>query len=308
MNSTAEPVYDLGISPSTHAAYWRIVRGEGLDPESPELHELLAAGLIEQADAGFRAVDLRQAQQRLLARMDTELARLTLMASPLDPPDTPAAAGPGAEYLSDPDDINARLDHEVERAQLEILSTQPQARDAASFRARDRDIAALQRGVEMRTIYPRSACGRTPTRQWVRDMSELGGEYRVLCSPFSRGILIDRRVAFVNDYRFPQEKYAVVIHDPAVIAFLASVFEAAWQRAIGWGASLQEAGTVTTAVQRAILRELIADRTQEAAAHALDMSRSAVEQQLATLRKNLGVQSIYAAIAWFLRSDETDLD
>lgn len=299
---------DQGRTFGANAVYWRIVRGEKITPGSPGLTELLTAGLIEQSEAGYRVVDLRRAQQRLLARMESDLARLTLMASTSEPLPVPDGAfGPGAQYLHDIAEINERLDHEVLNAQTQILSAQPHVRHAAASRARDRDIAALQRGVEMRTLYPKAAAGRTPTRQWVREMSTLGGEYRVLCSPFSRAIIIDRRIAFADDPRFPDEKRSIVIPDPGVVAFLVQIFEAAWQRSIGWG-SQQGGGTITTPVQRAILRELISDRTQESAARALDMSRSAVEQQLASLRKTLGVQSIYAAIAWFLRSDETDID
>jgi hypothetical protein len=141
-------------------------------------------------------------------------------------------------------------------------------------------------------------------------MSAHGGEYRVLSSPFSRGIIIDRRIAVIDDLVTPgvdTSQRAILVHDPAVVATLGAVFDSAWERARAWHAR-SEQGTVTTPVQRAILRELIADRTQEYAARKLDMSARAAERHLGQLRQALGVQTTYAALAWWLSSEETELD
>lgn len=296
------------------ATYQRIARGERVTPDTEGLEQLLTLGLVEPSghEPGFyRVVDVRQAQERALARAQESLAGLALMASIAVPPPPAGTFGPGPEYLEGLDVINERIEREVAGARYEILSAQPQVRTPERRgRARERDTAALERGVRMRTLYPSAACGRTPARAWVREMSALGGEYRVLGSPFSRGILIDRRLAFIDDVRpgvdRPEER-SVVVRDPAVVAFLGNVFDSAWDRALGWGCR-HDGGTVTTPVQRAILRELINDRTQELTAKVLDMSTRAVEQQLAALRDALGVRTTHAAIAWWLRSDETELD
>ncbi|MFC3238230.1 hypothetical protein ACFOL3_34465, partial [Streptomyces nitrosporeus] len=105
----------------------------------------------------------------------------------------------------------------------------------------------------------------------------------------------------------PSDDRCVVVRDAAVVAYLAGIFDTAWERAVGWR-TRPEHTTVTTPVQRAILRELIHGRTQEAAAKSLDMSGRAVEQHLAALRTSLQVASTYAALAWWLRSDEADLE
>lgn len=288
--------------------YHRIARGERLTPDAEGLERLLGLGLVEPVDqrsGHYRLVDVRQAQQQMIARARSDLAGLELMAS------MPAPSATGTEHLEGLEAINARLEREVAGARYEILSAHPHVLAAKrQDRARARDTAALQRGVRMRTLYPAAACGRAPTREWVREMSAHGGEYRVLSSPFSRVILIDRQVAFIDDRVTPGGDGAercVVVRDPAVVAFLGAVFDAAWERALGWH-TRPDHGTVTTPVQRAILRELIHDRTQKCAAKQLDMSERAAEKHLEVLRKTLGVHSTYAALAWWLRSDETELD
>lgn len=295
--------------------YRRIARDECVAPDADDLDQLLALGLVEPEPDGrpgcYRTVDLQTAQQQVLARTRENLTTLTLMTALSAPPVSVGASGSGSECLQGLAVINARIELEVTAARREILSAQPHVRSPMRReRAHARDVAALQRGVSMRTLYPMAACGRAPSREWVREMSALGGEYRLLASPFSHGIIIDRRLAFIADVRpglAPSDDRCVVVRDAAVVAFLASVFDLAWERAVGWQ-SRQEAGTVTTPVQRAILRELIQGRTQEAAGKTLDMSGRAVEQHLAALRTRLQVASTYAALAWWLRSDEADLE
>lgn len=311
----------MGEFGSVHAAdtfpgaetYRRITQGELIPLDAEGLDQLLAVGLVEPvADRTgmYRAVNVRQAQEEMIARARSDLAGLALMASIVNPP-AQGNLGTAPEHLSGLDVINSRLEQEVAGAQSEILSSHPHVlHRKRQHRAHQRDIAALERGVTMRTLYPAAACGRSSTRDWVREMSALGGEYRVLHQPFTRGIVIDRKVAFIDDLEpsgAEASERCVVVRDPAVAAFLAKVFNAAWERALGWSFR-SGSKTMTTHTQRAILRELINDRTQEGAAKALNMSSRAVEKHLATLRDALGVHSTYAALAWWLRSDETELD
>ncbi|MDX3064019.1 hypothetical protein PV518_17820 [Streptomyces sp. ND04-05B] len=303
----AAAAHDRGITDSE--TYRRIAGNAPVEPNAEDLRRLLALGLVEPdlRPGYYRTVDLRTAQQQALARAREDLAGLALMAS------LPAAgtSDSGSEVLEGLDVINTRIEHEVGAAEREILSAQPHVRSPKRReRAHGRDVSALQRGVTMRTLYPMAACGRTPTREWVREMSALGGEYRLLASPFSHGIVIDRRLAFITDSRpgvAPSPDRAVVVRDHAVVTYLAGIFDTAWGRALGWQ-TRQDRTAVTTPVQRAILRELIEGRTQEAAGKALDMSSRAVEQHLAALRTALQVASTYAALAWWLRSDEAELD
>lgn len=309
--SSAQDMVDITESET----YRRIARAEYVTPDAGDLDQLLALGLVQPDPDGqpgfYRTVDLQTAQQQVLARAREDLTALALMATLSAPPVSAGASGSGSECLQGLDVINARIELEVNAARREILSAQPHVRSPTRRdRAHTRDVAALERGVVMRTLYPMAACGRTPSREWVREMSALGGEYRVLTSPFSHGIIIDRRLAFIADVRpglVSSENRCVVVRDAAVVSYLGSIFDMAWERAVGWQAR-PESTAVTTPVQRAILRELIQGRTQEAAAKALDMSGRAVEQHLASLRSALQVASTYAALAWWLRSDEADLE
>lgn len=305
------PDFATGSFPGEET-YRRITRGECVAPDAQGLDQLLNLGFVEPAHhpGTYQPVDLRQAQDEILARARHDLAALAMAASLTPAPDK-EAAGLGPEYLDGREAINERIGRETAGAWSEILCAQPHVPDpTAQRRAHARDIATLERGVRMRTLYPAPARGRSSSRDWVREMSAHGGEYRVMTSPFNRGIIIDRRIAFIDDLATPgidRLTRCVVVRDLATVAFLASIFEAAWERALGWTCR-PDNQTVTTRTQRALLRLLIHDRTQETAAKELDMSVGAAEKQLGALRKALGVNSTYAAIAWFLRSDEAEIE
>lgn len=293
--------------------YWRIARGEPVDPEDEGLRSLLALGLVAENDGKpgtYQVLDPQQAQQQILTRARDQLAGLVLAAHLSATPSPVAALGVAPRHLVGLEAIDAQIGASVRGARSEILCAQPRLRDRrTSAVAVVRDRAALQRGVAMRTLYPTSACGRTNIRQWVREMSGAGGEFRVLAGRFVRGIIVDREVAFIDDlvqHPDPSVPRCCMVREPTVVAYLAAIFDATWERALGWGAKC-DGDTVTTPVQRAILRELIGDRTIATTAKVLDMSERMVNERLHELRDALGVGSTYAALAWWLRSDEYDL-
>src|SRR5690242_1907633 len=91
-----------------------------------------------------------------------------------------AARGPITEFRDGA--IGTFIKGAVAEAELELLTAQPQAeRDSArvSVAARlsvaaQREIAALDRGVKMRTLYQHSARRHAPTRKWVAEVTGHG--------------------------------------------------------------------------------------------------------------------------------------
>ena len=94
----------------------------------------------------------------------------------------------------------------------------------------DRDIRALERGVQMRTLYQHTARHSNATREYVDDMLEHGAQVRTLDEFFNRLIVIDRRVAIIPG---GQADVAVAIHDPHLVSYLADIFDRSWERARG---------------------------------------------------------------------------
>ena len=155
-----------------------------------ELHTafslLVEVGLVTKGDDGltWTAVDPAAVQARVVAPLGQQGAQMisesshwanafnTLGQAYRRSPST--QGGPVTELRGD--QIDRFLQDIVSGAQTELLTAQPQAgRSAAALReAANRDIAALQRGLSMRTIYQHSARRQTGTREYVRRVTAEG--------------------------------------------------------------------------------------------------------------------------------------
>ncbi|ANH37847.1 hypothetical protein I601_1410 [Nocardioides dokdonensis FR1436] len=126
--------------------------------------------------------------------------------------------------------ISSYLEALVAEVEDEMLTAQPQAgRDAATLAAAaQRDIAALERGVRIRTLYQHSARRSTITHQYVASVTERGAEVRTLDEFFNRMIVVDRRVAIIPAAE--DLTVAIAVREPSVVAYLVDVFERAWGR------------------------------------------------------------------------------
>lgn len=143
---------------------------------------------------------------------------------------SPAAVrGPISEFRTQA--IGVFISGAVAEAEEELLTAQPQTgRERASLKAAaQRDKAALERGVRMRTLYQHSARRHALTRDYVTEVTQLGAEVRTLDEFFNRMIVVDRRLAIIPGASGPD--VAIAIQEPALVAYLVDVFERAWERA-----------------------------------------------------------------------------
>jgi sugar-specific transcriptional regulator TrmB len=127
--------------------------------------------------------------------------------------------------------INRFITATVGDAEKELLTAQPAGARPAKVldTAVERDISALKRGIQMRTLYQHSARRSQATRDYVEQVRAHGAEVRTLDEFFNRLIVVDRTVAIVPGQE--GDAVAVVIHDPNLVAYLADIFERYWERA-----------------------------------------------------------------------------
>ena len=146
-----------------------------------------------------------------------------------------SARGPFT-YLRSVELINSVLDQLLAECEEELLTAQPEAGRDPRFLAKAalRDIVALERGITMRTLYQHSARRSSVTHKYVAAVTARGAEVRTLDEFFNRMIVVDRRVAVIPSRN--EVAVAVVIREPAVVAFLVNVFERSWER----GAALHQ--------------------------------------------------------------------
>jgi sugar-specific transcriptional regulator TrmB len=126
--------------------------------------------------------------------------------------------------------IQSFINGAVAEAEEELLTAQPQTgRGRHSLKpAAERDKAAIERGVRMRTLYQHSARRHASTREYVAEVSAAGAEVRTLDEFFNRMIVIDRRLAIVPGSS--DDEVAIAVQEPALVAYLVDVFERAWER------------------------------------------------------------------------------
>ncbi|MFD7236434.1 LuxR C-terminal-related transcriptional regulator [Streptomyces syringium] len=308
------------------SVYQRIVRGEPVSAGTAGLDYLTALGIVTPDPAEpttYVAADLQQAEAQLRTRAEGRLGEIVsymsgipslfeeLAAEARSMGRSPAGC-PSSEFLEGVDRVNAHLARAIIRAREELLTSQPGPRNRKLLsKSVERDTAAIDRGVSMRTLYHASARANPPTREWVQMMTDKGARVRTLNSPFMRFVLVDRKSAVIQDYSDGRDALqgAWLIRDHAMCGFIAEVFEQYWTRADDWqGAEPSTSATVSTALQRTILRELCEGRDQQQIAHRLGYSQRTITAHLAELRNTLGLHTVHQLVYWWATSDERTLD
>lgn len=188
--------------------------------------------------------------------------------------------------------IDPYLDSLLSDAEREILTAQPQTgRDDLALRAASaRDIAAIERGVRMRTLYQHSARRHAGTRGYVAAVSERGGEVRTLDEFFNRLIVVDRQVAVIPGH----EGFAVAmaIREPSVVTYLVDMFERSWERGRPFSGAGPAAGRDIASEQRATaIRMLIEGHADGASAKRLGVSPRTYAGYISDLKNEYDVST-----------------
>jgi len=240
-------------------------------------------------------------------------------------------AGGSSVYLAEQAEVNARLQDVIGDARREILAAQPggpRMRGLLEI-AVARDSAALDRGVQMRTIYRDTVRDHPVTAEYARTMSARAtgrpARYATLVGDFERMVIVDREFAFVSDHIVAGSPphSAWLVKDPAVVAVLAKAFEASWRRAQPWtgelrtrcgtsGASVDTVtgadGTRTDRQQRGIMRYLCAGESQAATARKLGVSKRKLEEEIAVLKGRWAVSTLNELIFQYALSPDRLVD
>ncbi|WEH40820.1 LuxR C-terminal-related transcriptional regulator [Streptomyces sp. AM 2-1-1] len=222
--------------------------------------------------------------------------------------------GPGSEYLGTPALMNARIGPLTDASDTEIYTAQPGEpadRDPETLRGgAERTADACRRGVQVRSLYTARVADHPQTSEHVDTLVEAGAEIRVLGTPFPRMVLLDRLHLFIDNFvvEGAEAHSGWHVSDRSAVMWARSIFADYWSRATPWQA-LSRAATdaVSTARQRAVLRELEAGQSQRQAGARLRMAERTVAKELAALRDRLGVRTLYQILVWWGRTPERDL-
>jgi hypothetical protein len=328
------------MSPAATRLYGAIARqqwelADTLQAEHPGARaELLAWGLISDEPHPVA----RDPQQALRAKVTVELEearrRIDLVASMPELSrdlireyrQVQLRAGGASVYLSDPAEVNARIQDVISDARREILAAQPggpRQRELLDI-AIARDTAALDRGVEIRTIYRDTVRDHALTAEYARTMSTRTtgkpARYATLVGDFERMVIVDREYAFISDHIVAGSPphAAWLVKDPAVVAVLAKQFETSWQWAQPWTGELRTRSGVDTVTsadgvrtdrqQRGIMRYLCKGHSQAATARKLGYSERKLQEEIAVLKSLWGVRTLNELIHQYTLSPDRTVD
>lgn len=237
------------------------------------------------------------------------------------------ASGSSSVYLAQQAEVNARIQDVVGGARTEILAAQPggpRQRELLEL-AVARDSAALDRGVEMRTIYRDTVRDHPLTAEYARTMSARTtgrpARFATLVGDFERMIIVDREHAFISDHIVAgaPPHSAWLVTDPAVVAVLARSFDVQWKSAQSWTGELRSRGSAVDTVssvygvrtdrwQRGLMRYLCSGESQPSAARKLGVSQRKVEEEVAVLKSRWGVHTLNELIFQYALSPDRLVD
>ncbi|MEV7212234.1 helix-turn-helix domain-containing protein [Kitasatospora cineracea] len=275
------------------------------ETSQPALDELLTIGLLvpeiddpdvvvavdpQQLSEGLSDTWQRQALD-LLTRAAALRADLQDLATAFHSPDQ---GGGSIEYVRGKVLINQRVQQTVASAKEEILAAQPggpRPSEALSGII-ERDLEALRQGIALRTIYHPSTRYHAPTRDYVSTINQAGGRFRTSDEPYTRLIVIDRRVAVIPVAE--DLNLAAFIHDQAIVSYLVTeVFDRIWGRALDFNGTRVVPHEVVSGMRQAIIDLMLAGVNHRVIARRLGISERTLARHIAEMREEYGVESLF---------------
>jgi hypothetical protein len=302
------------------ALYEEAVRDDGLqldDPRftkkgalRPALDLLVSIGLLfaDAKEKRYIPIDPASAQSRVVTPMSQHGAELisesgewarTFGALSQAWRRSPASSrGPFVELKFSA--VNAYLTGIFADMDQELLTAQPQAprsgpgTAAILAAAAERDIAVLERGVKLRTLYQHSARRSAITHKYVSAVTRRGAEVRTLDEFFNRMIVVDRRIAVIpaQSGNPGEPPNAIAVTEPSVVAYLVDVFERHWERARPYSSRENKVMREVHAEQRTMtIRMLIEGHADPGSAKRLGVSPRTYAGYIADLKEEYDAET-----------------
>ncbi|MFE9422540.1 hypothetical protein ACFYNO_06210 [Kitasatospora sp. NPDC006697] len=202
-------------------------------------------------------------------------------------------AGGPVEHVHGLLEINKQVNILIDSAEQEVLTAQPggSRRESTIQGVAEKDLSLVHRGVARRIVYHPSARYSAPTRQYVERMTEAGAEIRTLEEPFTRLIIIDRRVAIIP-FAGTTEK-AAFISDASVIAYMIDSFEHMWERSSPFLGAAEVPPEVISRMRTNILRMMVQGVGHRVIARNLGISERTLARHIADFREEYSSETLF---------------
>ncbi|MFE2328579.1 LuxR C-terminal-related transcriptional regulator [Streptomyces sp. NPDC059385] len=233
--------------------------------------------------------ELAERQQHIMHMME----RLDSLAEIYEQSPAKRLRRPEIEVLPEVDSVRSALNGLSAHASQEILTSQPGgARPADVLKeALSRTELVLRRNVTMRTIYQHTAQFNPATRAYVKHVTPLGAQVRMLSDGFMRLIVFDRETAVLPLHGNPQG--AVIVSDQSIVDFVVEAFERVWPTASPFPVSYDQNQVMGASeeIKLAISQLLVEGVEDKVIARRLGMSLRTCQRHISDVMARLGARN-----------------
>ncbi|MEV1174791.1 helix-turn-helix transcriptional regulator [Nonomuraea sp. NPDC049784] len=160
----------------------------------------------------------------------------------------------------------------------------------------DHDARMIRRGVGLRHLYPRDIMRRPEHARYLKDLTELGANVRLIDRAPGDMLIFDRLVTVIPcDPHNPNESLVVINGSVLTEAYMA-VFEDYWLRSVSYKQAVSESRPAELSPQEnTILSLLSGGLSDDQIARRMGLHRRTVQRAIAKLMERLGVNSRFQA-------------
>lgn len=211
---------------------------------------------------------------------------------------TRVVTDPAVQPLGDRRAIGAAIGRLSAMTKYELLSALPEDAhyDVRVMRSSwDQDVALMDRGIEMRVVYPAGAVRTPEMMEYLTQFAARGAKVRVLGKVPNRMMVSDRVRAIIPEAPEPEEipsGRALLINGKVLVRALYNEFLGLWRASLPVGFST---GGLDVELVRNTLRALMEGLTDEAAARKNGWSLRTYRRRIAAVMELLGTTSRFEA-------------
>ncbi|WP_053693147.1 helix-turn-helix transcriptional regulator [Streptomyces sp. WM6372] len=197
------------------------------------------------------------------------------------------------DHLADQFAVRALLTEVIDNCREEVLVSKHGGSfpEAALREALPRDLALLERGVRMRSLYQHATRFDPATRTHTERLIEAGAEVRTLPEVLPQMIIVDGELGFLPS----RSGGALLIREPDLLGYLLDVFDRDWEYATPFATGPQAAHDISETVKRSILTLLAKGLKDDSIARRLGISLRTCRRHVSELLLGLGAHSRFQA-------------
>lgn len=187
--------------------------------------------------------------------------------------------------------VDAAIEDAFQQCVHEVRTAQTGSGASPRWLDRARHQRLLERGIRTRMLFQHVARFHVPSRSAVARVAALGSQVRTLDEFFEQLTVVDDAVAFLPAGE--QRDDIVAVRHPAIIRFLADVFDRAWTRGLPFSPA-QDTRVSRQAVdgtRLAVMRLVLEGSTDEVGARRVGLSLRNYREHVRALMAQFGVRT-----------------